>query len=138
MVTPIFYGDIQNGKMRLEDKEGMILWMNSLEGKKIQVTIEKRKRKRTSGKHDEKGNQNGYLHGVVLPICSKELGYTIEEMKEIFIQMFSPYKIVEFAGKKIEIKKRTSEMTTVEFNEFIELIFLKMAEIGIVIPSPQK
>lgn len=138
MVTPMFKGDVVNGRMRLEDKNGMIEWLSSLEGKKIQVTIEKLKRKRTSGKSHEKGNQNGYYWQTIIPIVADYSGEHPNDMHEILLSLYAPRVPKEVLGQTHLTMIRSSKMTTIQFSEYCDVIIQKMAEFGIVIPPPKK
>lgn len=137
-MTPVFKGIVENGKLKLEDPLAFGNWLKGLIGKKVFITVKKATRPRTTGKEDELGNQNGYYWSVVLPICASELGYTVKEMHEVFINEYSPYIIREFKGKKINIRVRTSDMNTVQFAEFLNTIIIEMAQMNIQIPEPQK
>lgn len=109
-------------------------------GSKGFLILKPRTRPRSSGQPGEKGNQNGWFHAVILPMAAEDRGYEIEELKEAYIQAFAPDKIVKdiFTGKEMIVKKRTSEMTTVEFMEFCESIRREEAERGLIIPDPEK
>jgi len=138
MPIPIFLAKVEKNRLKLENPDQFNLWCRQFEGKDVQVIVKKKTRKRTSGQIDELGNQNGYLHGVVFTIAAKETGHTLEEIKEIFITMFSPYKIMTLNGKSVSIHKRTSEMNTFECAEFIDSIICELAKINIIIPSADK
>jgi len=133
-----FLGTIKDNKLVVEKRDEFILWIGQFEGKKIDIIVKKHRRKRTTGKPDEEGNQNGYLHGVIFPLCAKELGYTFEEMKEIFITLFSPYSYKDFGEKKVALKLRTSQMDIFQCKEFIDTIIIEMAKLGIIIPDAKK
>ena len=68
----------------------------------------------------------------------EELGYTVDEMHEIFLSLYAPFTYKELFGKKIVVKIRTSEMETIQFTEYVESIRIKMAELNIIIPDPKK
>jgi len=137
-MTPIFLANVEKGRLVFEEPENFSLWLNQFIGKRVEVIVRKKKKIRTTGKADELGNQNGYYWSVVLPLSAKELGYTVDEMHEIFTNEYAPYTTRDFKGKKVPIKIRTSEMDTLQFTEYVETIRQVMAEMNIIIPDPNK
>jgi len=137
-MTPIFLANVEKGRLVFEDSDNFSLWLNQFVGKRVEVIVRKKKKIRTTGKIDELGNQNGYYWSVVLPLSAKELGYTVDEMHEIFINEYAPYTTRDFKGKSVPIKIRTSEMDTIQFTEYVETIRQVMAEMNIIIPDPNK
>lgn len=132
----MFIALIQNRKIKLEKPKEFLHWIEQFEGKLVEIHVKRKTKKRTTGKHDELGNQNGWYWGCILPICAKELGYTNNEMHEIFTNEYAPYRSVKYGNKFIKVSIRTSEMNTVQFAEYCETIRMAMAELGIIIPDP--
>jgi hypothetical protein len=132
------YSTVKNGKIQ-QNKNILIDAINSFEGKVILITIEKRKNKRTN-------LQNAYFHGIVLPLvffALKDIGYAmpLEDVKDLLKLKFLkvPLFINENTGEITEKIKKTSELTTNEFMEFIENIQRWGAEtFNIDIPSPNE
>jgi hypothetical protein len=132
------YSFVKNGKIQ-QNKNILIDAINSFEGKVILITIEKRKNKRTN-------LQNAYFHGIVLPLvffALKDIGYAmpLEDVKDLLKLKFLkvPLFINENTGEITEKIKKTSELTTNEFMEFIENIQRWGAEtLNIDIPSPNE
>ncbi len=137
-MTPIFLANVEKGRLVFEEPDNFSMWLNQFIGKRVEVIVRKKKKIRTTGKADELGNQNGYYWSVVLPLSAKELGYTVDEMHEIFTNEYAPYTTRDFKGKKVPIKIRTSEMDTLQFTEYVETIRQVMAEMNIIIPDPNK
>lgn len=137
-MTPVFLANVEKGRLVFEDPDNFSLWLGQFIGKKVEVIVRKKKRIRTTGKADELGNQNGYYWSVVLPLSAKELGYTVNEMHEVFTEQYAPYTTKKFKDNLIKIKVRTSEMDTVQFTEYVETIRQVMAEMNIIIPDPNK
>lgn len=131
-----FNASIINNKIKFDNIQIVREYIQTLENKKIVITIEKKVKKRTTGKEGELGNQNGWYWKIIIPICSKELGYSNKEMHEIFISEFAPYKVKKLGNKYIKLPIRTSEMNTIQFTEYCELIKIKMAELNIFFPNP--
>ena len=138
MPTPIFQGKVKGGKMLLEDKQSMINWLLSLEGKQIQIVIDKKKRRRTSGKQHEAGNQNGYYRAVILPIVADYSGERTEAMHEQLLQLYAPKVPTQVLGDTVLQPIRSSNMSTVQFKEFCDTITQKMDELNVHIPEPTK
>jgi len=138
MIIPKFQGIAKNNKIIFDDRPLFDSYVGQFENQRIDVTVKKHRRKRTTGKPDEKGDQNGWYWTAVLPISANSLGYTVKEMHEVFIAEYAPFTIREFKGKKIPIKRRTSEMDTVQFTDYVETIRRVMAEMNVIIPDPQK
>lgn len=136
MPTPLFFGEVKNGKLELVNRQALAEYIKTLEGKRVQVQIDKRKRPRSTGKPWEKGNQNGYYRGVILPIVSEYVGERPNTMHEILLDLFAPRVQTEILGIKKLTIVRTRNMTTVQFKEFCDAIIQVMAEHGVVIPEP--
>lgn len=90
-------------------------------------------------------NQNAYFHGVMVPMVLQGLrdaGFnevkTAEDAKDIIKSLFLK-KVVknEHTGEEIPVIRHTSELTTVEFNAFMEECGQWASEyLGIFIPPP--
>ena len=138
MYTPTFSGTIENNKIKIDAPGEFGLWCLSLEGKKVSVTVKKYRKPRSTGKSHETGNQNGYYWMIVLPMSAKELGHSVEEMHEVFTEMYAPYTMKKVGDTQVRCKIRSSQMDTLQFSEFTDAIVQKMAEMGCVIPDPIK
>jgi hypothetical protein len=101
-----------------------------------QVSIEAFKPKRTD-------QQNAFLWGVVYPSILEgggEMlrGWTKQDLHEYFlIETFGSEIIEGFGRKRHKPLKRSSKMTKTEFRDFIDLIEVRCAEMGIHIPEPR-
>jgi len=92
--------------------------------------------------------QNGYFHGVVLPIVLEGLrnqGWDgmqdIDDAKFVVKDLFAkriPYTNTR-TGEMSELIQETHKMTTIEFTQFIEQIIKWGAEyLGVQIPCPNE
>lgn len=86
--------------------------------------------------------ENRYYFGVVLKILSDELGYSVNEVHELTKQMFLSEVIflkTKEGVKEIHIPKSTTNLKTVEFEEYLSSIrqWASM-ELGIYIPTPNE
>jgi len=111
---------------------------DSFKGDRVEVIIQKAKRKRSS-------KQNQYLHGVVIPMITdriKFLGTRITQAKVKELLKFELLKDelpIGSDGKFITTIKGTSELTTIEFNEFIDNCVIWASEtLDIQIPMPKE
>lgn len=82
------------------------------DGEKLSVAITNKKPKRTEA-------QNRYLWGVYYPEIAKQTGHSIEEIHEWAKGKFLTDRIIEVLGDKVRIKKSTTELSVVEFGEYI-------------------
>jgi hypothetical protein len=120
-----FTASIHRGKTIWSDPDAVIAHVAKLEGKRVNVTIEQWRARRS----DE---QNRYLHGVVFKALSDHLGYEVEEVKELCKAMFL---MQEKDGR--QFPRPTSSLNTAEMVAFIERIQRWAAqEFGVVIPDP--
>ena len=132
------YSTVDDGNLK-ENRNLIIDALKSFEGKGIVITIEKRKNKRSNP-------QNAYFHGVVLPLVYnglKELGHTmpLADVKDLLKLKFLkvPIFVNEETGEITEKIKNTSELTTIEFMEFVSEIQRWSAEnLGVNIPEPNE
>lgn len=118
-VNPVFAGVVKNGKIvldsgvlrkRFEDR------LRLLEGKKIELVINKYSKKRSL-------NQNDFYWGAIIPMIADQVGMLNEEVHEALRMMF-----LKDNSKKIETIKSTSELTKGEFVEYLMNIEIWAAE----------
>lgn len=137
-MTPVFRAIVEKGRLVLKDPSGFGLWLGQFVGKEVDVVVKRHRKKRTSGQPDELSNQNGYLWAVVYPLSARDLGYSVDEMHEIFTEMFAPFVYRDVGNTKVAVKIRTSEMDTMQFAQYTDSIRMKMAEMNIIIPDPEQ
>lgn len=113
--------------------------IKSFEGKEITIKIEKRKKKRSNP-------QNAYYWSVCLEIvrnCLKEAGntFSINDVHELLKCKFLKETILvnEETGECIERIKSTTELSTVQFMDYImEIQKLTEEWFGVIIPNPNE
>lgn len=137
-MIPIFNATVEHNRLKLENPSEFSLWLGQFVGKQVEVIVRKKKKKRTTGKHDEEGNQNGWYWACILPLSAKHCGYTVDEMHEVFTELYAPYTIKKLGDKQVKVKVRTSNMDTVQFTEYCDTIRMVMAQEGVNIPDPDK
>jgi hypothetical protein len=129
-IIPKLKGMVLNGNIVLDynDKIKQQKWLQSLNGKRIEMIIRPFRAKRTIP-------QNAYYWGVVLKTISKETGYTSEELHEFFKRIFLKKEIV-IGGKVYETSISTRKLKKDQFSEYIEkikgFVFLRL---DLVIPE---
>ncbi|HQB18921.1 MAG TPA: hypothetical protein PL092_03160, partial [Candidatus Pacearchaeota archaeon] len=129
-IIPKLKGIVLNGNIVLDynDKIKQQKWLQSLNGKRIEMIIRPFRAKRTIP-------QNAYYWGVVLKTISKETGYTSEELHEFFKRIFLKKEIV-IGGKVYETSISTRKLKKDQFSEYIEkikgFVFLRL---DLVIPE---
>ena len=108
-----------------------------LPGKRLRVTVEQYRRRRSDP-------QNSYLWAAVYPTIiragGEELGgWTPEDLHEYFLGNWAGWETLEGFGKKrLRPMRRSSTLTTVEFNDFVASIQRKCAEHGWYVPDPNE
>ena len=85
--------------------------------------------------------QNRYYFGCVVKIISDEIGYTPEETHQILKSLFLQRTVfvkTKDGVNELRIEKSTTELTTIEMQEYFEHIAQWAAEkLGIYIPAPE-
>lgn len=140
-IIPKFEFTVHKGVAILRTANIAETWLraNFKEGEHGYLTYGKVRRKRTQGAPGEKGNQNGYYWAVVLPTISDFTGHTPEELHEIYKHRFASRKRYTMKdGSTVIIPKSTASMDTLEFTAYIDRICAEAAEMGCVVPSPEK
>jgi hypothetical protein len=99
--------NIEKGKLLITDP--LQDRLNMLTEKEVYVTI-------TTPKKNRSLNQNAY-YWILLDLLSDELGYTSDEMHTLCRQRFLK-KFINVKGKELCTTKSTTELSTVEFEEY--------------------
>lgn len=117
MRAPIFYGKVDKGKIKLDNRDLFTGYLAGLTGKRVKLVLEEYTGNRTD-------RQNAYYWAVVVPMIGDYLGYTDDEMHQ-------------------EIKRKfgvtsTAKMKVGEFKEFVDKVVRWAAvEFSISIPDPE-
>lgn len=92
----------------------------------VTVTITNKRPKRTV-------SQNNYYWGAYLPAIAEETGdYDLEALHEFFKRKFLAKETVEIFGEAVLKTKSTTELSVLEFSEYIE----KIAALTNIQPPP--
>jgi len=85
--------------------------------------------------------QRKYYRGVVLPMIAQEAGYDDDAMHECLLQELAPTFILRSkvdGRRRKKFTKRSNDMTTAEFTEFLKkCIAFALEFYGIIIPEPK-
>lgn len=105
--------------------------------KRWRVTFEPYVKKRSS-------SQNAYLWGVVYPLILKALegdlaGWTADELHDFFLGEHFGWEVISgFGRKKQRPIRRSSKLSTLEFQDYVAFIQRFMAERGVYVPDPNE
>lgn len=132
MTAHPFHGTIRHdnrsAKLILDDRSGYLRFISRMkDGKRVTMTL-------TSFRKARSLPQNSYYHGIVLKTFGDHLGYTTEELHEAMKARF----LVIDPDAPIPRWKSTAQLSTVEFNEYIEKIIQLAAENDCYIPDPNE
>jgi len=122
-----FQGIVTDGKMQLEKKEKFNGYIKALEGKQIEVIVQKKSSARSIA-------QNAYFHAVTCKYWGEYAGQDISTMKEILKGHFLKVT-VNIKGKDVEYVRATSSLTVKEMKFFIDQCEQLGIEHGLLMPS---
>lgn len=125
---PKFYAQIENGVLTHLDREAFTNYLKTLNGL-VKIEVKPHKKIRSL-------NQNNYYWGVVLQIISEDTGHTPEELHDVFRKMFLSHTTKKVFGLTLDHLATTTDLTTVEFMNYIDRITALVGEAGITIPPP--
>jgi hypothetical protein len=81
--------------------------------------------------------QNAYYWAVVIPLMAEHLGYTKNEMHELFKRQFLPqHKVTTANGKTFTWSTSTRTLPTNKFEEYLEEINALAVTMDVYIPEP--
>jgi hypothetical protein len=114
--APVFYGNVIEGKIKLDNPTRFKAYKDGLEGKRVQLVLKE--------KQDIRSEElNRYYWGVVVAMLAEEIGESPEDMHEA---LKAHFKI-----------KSTAALKTKEFLEFLEQVKRWAATFhGVNIPDP--
>ncbi len=126
-MTPIFPGTIQDGKLLLDNKPEFVAHLHTLNGKRVEVSVEKYTRRRSQ-------DQNEWYWGVILKMISQETGQDAQSLHEAFKYKFS--EKITLNGLVIPQSTRTRD--TMDFSAYCESIRQWAREfLNLDIPDPK-
>lgn len=132
---------VTNGKLVIVHKERLLKELQSFEGKALVISIEKRKKNRSSP-------QNRFYWSVCVQLVLKGLidaGWNASEVDTETVHDYLKAKFLKKevvntnTGEIIELNASTKKLSTVEFMDYIASIQQWAAEyLGLFIPSPNE
>lgn len=127
LIVPVSAGRLQPTQAQLATIQGYLASKQS-----VAVKLSKPVKPRSN-------RQNAYLWGVVLPMIAEYTGHTTEDVHGWFKDEFLPRRFITLGGKEKELRKTTTELTSMEFEAYLERIRAWSAEtLGLVIPLPNE
>ena len=124
-MKPRLHAQIKDGKIIPDNITVFKSWLKKLEGKEVQIIIEKRKNIRSL-------KANNY-YWLLIELIAQELGYTKEEAHEAFKWMF-----LKKHNVKIPTVRSTSDLDNEEFTDYIEKVKVFSAqELNMFLPEPE-
>ena len=70
-MPPVFLGQVNDGKLSLDKSEQFKQYLHTLSGKRVELTVEKLKHRRSN-------NQNRYYFGVVCKLIAEHTGHHVD------------------------------------------------------------
>lgn len=127
-MTPIFLGQVNSGKLLLDDKHRFLNHLSSLEGKRVVITVAKETHKRST-------NQNRWYWGCILKLIAEHTGEEPENLHEALKAHFAPKKVVG----NLVVPSSSRYLNTIDFGEYCEKVRRWAAEeLSINIPDPEE
>ena len=123
-----------NGTFPKAESSKVSDYMHRTKGKFIRIDY-------TAVKSSRSLLQNAYYWSVIVQMLSEELGYETDLMHSVLKQMFLPTIVSQLAGceKDIIISKSTTDLDTVEFEEFVLQIRIWAKDfLSMSIPTPNQ
>lgn len=82
-------------------------------------------------------SQNKYYWGVLLTLLAEHTGHTTEDLHLVMKDMFLPRKFLKLGTKEVCLNKTTTDLTTTEFQTYLEQIRAwAVQELGLQVPDP--
>lgn len=134
-IIPVWYGEVDGRGQIVYDRapelRQYLAKIATHQNRGVQVVIKKRKRQRSK-------NQNDYYWAVIVDMVAEAMGITPKQANEFLKSEFLTVGI-ERNGKRWEVTRSSSDLSTVEFEEYCQNCRMwASAELGIYIPEPNE
>ena len=107
-------------------------YLRGFDGKPVQVKFSKPRKERSVW-------QNRYMWGIVYKYIAVETGHTENEIHAWLVDEFLPRRFIKIGDKEKEIRRTTTDLTTVEMETYLERCRVWAGTtLGIVIPLPNE
>ena len=123
-------GKIIKGVPIVNNRPWFLSQFQDIEDCNIKWIVEKERRARSR-------KLENFLWGVAYPLASKSIGYRPEELHEVFCTKFLKHKMV-WRGADVVTVGSTKNLTQDEYSVFYEQVIQELAELGIIVPNPDK
>lgn len=124
---------VKDGWINLCDADKRLIqaWARNREGKRVTLRLSPHSKPRSN-------RQNRYLWGVVYSYIAAYTGHSTEDLHAVLRDQFLERRFIELAGKEVEVRKSTAELSASEFTAYVERIVAWSAtELGLAIPLPE-
>lgn len=122
---PKFYGEIINGELKLTSPGSFKKYLSNLKSPKVVLMVKPFRKTRTN-------RQNAY-YWFVLEFIGEEIGENPDDLHATFKSMFLTDR-----SRAMPIVRSTTTLNTLQMGEYLDKIIQKMAEMDIVVPSPEE
>ena len=131
-IAPIWRCILTDGQLTILEQEKYTNYIKGLRPGELEMIVRRAKRSRSNP-------QNRYYWGCVLPLISEEIGILIyEEVHEMLKGIFLK-RGVDYKGKRFEVIRSTADLSTMEFEEYLEKIRKwALIELNLLIPLPNE
>ena len=131
-MTPIFYGIVQNGKLKLDKRDRFDKYLNTLKGR-VMLTLQ-----RSTPKTERSTAQNRYYWAVIVKMVSEEMGIIPDDAHDFMKRLFLK-RGVDFKGKRYEVVGSTTSLDTIKFEEYTSKCReWASVELNLVVPLPNE
>ncbi len=127
MVTPIWHGQIDGGRLHFDDRARFDAYATELDGKRFELVLRREVRHKSR-------NQRSYWHGVCIDTLADHLGYSIGYLKALLkLKFLWDGETVDKLG--LPVVPSTEDLTMEQYRDLIDQTIMLAAEAGCVIPS---
>lgn len=126
-LVPIHFGEVKNFKLNFFNLEKLQSWLASLNGRKVNITIEEPRTGRSTA-------QNRY-YWMFLSLIESETGNAAEDIHELAKRKFLPPVFKTIMGQEVKLPASTTKLDKQEFVDYISKI---EQWTGIQAPSPEE
>lgn len=150
MIKPKFFGTVKAGRFVANEPDSLRGYLLKFEDLDVEITIEKKHKRRSSGLPGESGNLNGYYWAVVVRIVSDTMGELDDNATHAMLQMLFNKKGVQVLDPitkqkiNLQLPKGTKDLSSAEFAEYCSRIRTwasipgNLCERGAYIPEPHE
>ena len=125
-----YYSDVKTGRLQKNISDRIRNDLKNFEGKRVELTIERQKSKRSI-------SQNAY-YWVLVGILSEHTGFTKEEMHDVLKFKFLKVPVI-IGDEEVYTAKSTTKLSKSEFMDFIaELQIWASETLNVYLPDPNE